>query len=257
MTDLTGQVVVVTGGAAGIGLAISAAFAASGAAVAIVDVDDRAGPAAVAALASAGRRALFVPTDVSAAPAVDRLVSTVLGDFGRIDVLVNNAGIWWRHAFWEITDDEWDRVLAVNLRGTYLCTQRVSRVMAEQGGGCIVNVGSQAGISYSKGQGAHYHASKAAIIHLTKVLAFELGPANIRINCVSPGGTQTPAKEARDQLAGQAARERQARARDQIPLGRLGRPEDVAAACVFLASAEASYITGQNLLVNGGAIAAL
>ena len=147
--------------------------------------------------------------------------------------------------------------MAVNLRGTYLCTQRVSRVVAAQGGGAIVNIGSQAGLSYSRGQGAHYHASKAAIIHLTKVLAFELGPSHVRINCVSPGGTDTPTKQARAGPHAAASEQTRERLRAQVPLGRPGRPDDVAAACLFLASAEASYISGQNLLVNGGAIAYL
>ena len=176
-------------GAPGIGFTISKGLAAAGARVVVVDVDPTRGSDALAALQTPGQECMFVAADVSAATDVDQMVSRVLDAFGKIDFLVNNVGIWYRHAFWDITDDEWDRVVAVNLRGTYLCTQRVSRAMAAGGGGSIVSIASQAGVSYSKGQGAHYHATKAAIIHLTRILAFELADANIRINCVSPGGT--------------------------------------------------------------------
>src|SRR4051812_13417887 len=254
---LQGKVAVVTGGGAGIGFAISKGLAAAGARVVVVDVDPTRGSDALAALQTPGQESLFVAADVSAATDVDNIVSRALDAFGKIDFLVNNVGIWYRHAFWEITDDEWDRVVAVNLRGTYLCTQRVSRAMARSGGGSIVSIASQAGVSYSKGQGAHYHATKAAIIHLTKILAFELAPANIRINCVSPGGTPKVIDESEPTTPARVPQEQAARLRDQIPLGRMARPDDIAAACLFLLSDRAGYITGQNLLVNGGALAYL
>lgn len=255
--ELQNKVAVVTGGAAGIGFAISQALAAEGARMAIVDVDPERGREALDVLQTQAPECTFVAADVSQAADVDNMVASVLGVFGRIDVLVNNAGIWYRHAFWDITDEEWDRVIAVNLRGTYLCIQRVSRAMATGGGGSIVSIASQAGVSYSRGQGAHYHATKAAIIHLTRVLAFELAGANVRINCVSPGGTPKPVAASAPAPAGTVAQEPAARLRGQIPLGRMARPEDIAAACLFLLSDKAGYITGQNLLVNGGALAYL
>jgi NAD(P)-dependent dehydrogenase (short-subunit alcohol dehydrogenase family) len=254
---LQGKVAVVTGGGAGIGFAISKGLAAAGARVVVVDVDPTRGSDALAALQTPVQECMFVAADVSAATDVDQMVARVLDAFGKIDFLVNNVGIWYRHAFWDITDDEWDRVVAVNLRGTYLCTQRVSRAMAASGGGSIVSIASQAGVSYSKGQGAHYHATKAAIIHLTRILAFELAAANIRINCVSPGGTPKVVDEPEQTAAAPLSPERAARIREQIPLGRMARPDDIAAACLFLLSDRAGYITGQNLLVNGGAIAYL
>lgn len=256
-TDLQGKVAVVTGGGAGIGFGISKGLAAAGARVAVVDVDPTRGGAALTALQTLGPESMFVAADISAAADVDDMVSRVLDAFGHIDFLVNNVGIWYRHAFWDITDDEWDRVVAVNLRGTYLCTQRVSRAMASSGGGSIVSIASQAGVSYSRGQGAHYHATKAAIIHLTRILAFELAPANIRINCVSPGGTPKIVDEPEPSTTARLPEQQAARLRDQIPLGRMARPDDIAAACLFLLSDRAGYITGQNLLVNGGALAYL
>jgi len=183
--------------------------------------------------------------DVSDAAEVESLFSRVLDVHGRVDVLVNNVGIWFRRPFTDITVDEWDRVFDVNLRSVFLCTRAVLPLMEPVGGGAIVNIGSQAGLTVTRGQGAHYHASKAAVAHLTKVLAFELGPLGIRVNCLAPGMTLP------DQAVVPQA------ALDQIPLGRGGVPGDLAGACAFLASPDAAYITGQTLLVNGGAVALL
>ena len=230
------RVVVVTGGARGIGQAIARRFAEEGATVVAADVE----PAEQHDGTVRHERA-----DVSCADDVAELFSRVIGDYGRVDVLVNNAGIWFRRRFMEISVDEWDRVLAVNLRGVFLCTKAVVDPMAAAGGGAIVNIGSQAGLTVTRGQGAHYHASKAAISHLTKVLAFELGRMGIRVNCVAPGATLPDPSLMPPEL------------RAQIPLGRAGVPADLVGACVFLASPDASYITGQTLMVNGGAVAFL
>ena len=173
------------------------------------------------------------------------MFARVVEAHGRIDVLVNNAGIWFRRPFAEISSEEWDRVFGVNLRGVFLCTRAVLEPMRASGGGVIVNIGSQAGRTVTRGQGAHYHASKAAISHLTKVLAFELGPMGIRVNCVAPGATPPdPSLVPPSILA-------------QIPLGRVGVRADPAGVCAFLTSADAAFITGQTLLVNGGAVALL
>jgi NAD(P)-dependent dehydrogenase (short-subunit alcohol dehydrogenase family) len=228
------RVVVVTGAARGIGAAIAERFADDGSAVVAADVERPVG---------GDPRIDYQRVDVSSADDVAGLFSHVVGAHGRVDVLVNNAGIWFRRPFMEISADEWDRVVGVNLRGVFLCTKAAVRSMAAAGGGAIINIGSQAGLTVTRGQGAHYHASKAAIAHLTKVLAFELGPMGIRVNCVAPGATLADPSSLPPELLA------------QIPLGRAGVPADLAGACRFLASPDASYITGQTLMVNGGAIA--
>lgn len=230
------RVVLVTGGARNIGAAIATRFATDGARVVVADLHPP---------AEADARIRYEHMDVCAADDVESLIARVVAEYGRIDVLINNVGIWFRRPFREITVDEWDRVFAVNVRGVFLCTRAVLPIMEAVGGGCIVNIGSQAGMTVTRGQGAHYHASKAAISHLTKVLAVEFGPLGIRVNCVAPGVTlPDPSLLPPEAL-------------DQIPLGRSGAPGDIAGACAFLASPDAAYITGQTLLVNGGAVALL
>jgi NAD(P)-dependent dehydrogenase (short-subunit alcohol dehydrogenase family) len=193
--------------------------------------------------AAGDARIRYEIADVSDVNDVQQLFARITGDYGHVDVLVNNAGIWFRRPFRDITVDEWDRVLAVNLRSVFLCTRAVLPLMQAADGGAIVNIGSQAGVTVTRGQGAHYHASKAAMSHLTKVLAFEFGPVGIRVNCLAPGMTLPDPAVVPPQIL------------DQIPLGRGGTPDDLAGACEFLASPDAFYITGQTLLVNGGAIA--
>ncbi|KLO42394.1 hypothetical protein ABW17_12220 [Mycobacterium nebraskense] len=228
------RLVLVTGGGKGIGAAIAARFACDGASVVVADLQPP---------ADANPRIRYEAADISDADDVKSLFDRVGSEYGRVDVLVNNAGIWFRRPFREITVDEWDRVIAVNLRGLFLCTRAVLPLMEAAGGGAIVNIGSQAGVTVTRGQGAHYHASKAAVSHLTKVLALELGPVGIRVNCLAPGPTFPDPSFLPSQIL------------DQIPLGRAGVPDDLAGACAFLASPDASYITGQTLLVNGGAVA--
>jgi 3-oxoacyl-[acyl-carrier protein] reductase len=227
---------VVTGGGRGIGRAIAQRFQVAGYTVVVGDIARPSEPM---------RGMHFCETDVTDADSVDGLIATAVHRGGGVDVLVNNAGVWYRHPFEEISPREWDCVVAVNLRGPFLCVRAVLPFMRPSGG-VILNIGSQAGTTVTRGQGAHYHASKAAVTHLTKALAVELGPRNVRVNCVAPGAVQNDDDVTIPEHVVQ-----------QIPLGRAGSPQDVAEACAYLASDAARFVTGQVLAVNGGAIAFL
>jgi 3-oxoacyl-[acyl-carrier protein] reductase len=248
--DLSGKVAIVTGAGRGIGAAIADAIARAGADVVIADIDEDNAQKVAEKIEQLGRTGLAVRTDVAAPADVNRLFETVQVKFGGVDILVNNTGIWFRRPFLEIADDEWDHVLEVNLKGTFMCTQRAVRSMMAKRTGCIVNIASHAGLFYSRGQGVHYAASKAAIIQMTRVLAFELGPLGIRINAIAPGGVNTgsPSSAAQAETgAGQPFFR-------VNPLGHRGEPKDIAHAALFLASPLAGFITGQTLVVNGGTI---
>ena len=246
--DLTGKVAVVTGAGRGIGAAIAGAFAEAKADIIVADLNNRSAQQTADRLTGLGRRALAVTADVGVPAQVSQLFNIVRAEFGRLDILVNNAGVWFRKTFLEISDSEWDLVLTTNLKGTFLCTREAARIMMPQKHGCIINIVSHAGLFYSRGQGAHYAASKAGIIQVTRVLAFELAPFQIRINAIAPAGINTAAS--RD--VGPEARLNRESASN--PLGRRGEPEDIAHAALFLASPMASFITGQTLVVNGGSI---
>jgi 3-oxoacyl-[acyl-carrier protein] reductase len=248
--DLSGKVAIVTGAGRGIGAAIAEAFARAGADVAIADIDEANAQKVAEKIEQLGRKGLAVKTDVAVPADVDRLFATVQEEFAGVDILINNTGIWFRKPFLEIADSEWDKVLAVNLKGTFMCTQRAARLMMAKRTGCIINIASHAGLFYSRGQGVHYAASKAAIIQMTRVLAFELGPLGIRINAIAPGGINTGSPTAAAQ-AETGASETLFRVN---PLGHRGEPEDIAHAALFLASPMAGFITGQALVVNGGTI---
>jgi 3-oxoacyl-[acyl-carrier protein] reductase len=243
--DLTGKVAVVSGAGRGIGAAIAGAFAEAGADIVVADLNSESAQQTAERVRGLGLRALAVKADVRDPHDVTRLFDSVQAEFGRLDLLVNNAGLWFRKPFLEISASEWDLVLTTNLKGTFLCTQQAARIMIPQKNGCIINIASHAGLFYSRGQGAHYAASKAAIIQLTRVLAFELGPFQIRINAIAPGGINTPASSSPSETS---------RSFVSNPLGRRGEPEDVAHTALFLASPMASFMTGQTLVVNGGSI---
>jgi NAD(P)-dependent dehydrogenase (short-subunit alcohol dehydrogenase family) len=246
--DLTGKVAVVTGAGRGIGAAIAGAFAEAAADIIVADLNNESAQRTADRLSGVGRKALAVTADVGVPAQVGQLFDIVRAEFGRLDILVNNAGVWFRKPFLEISDSEWDLVLTTNLKGTFLCTQNAARIMMPQKHGCIINIASHAGLFYSRGQGAHYAASKAGIIQLTRVLAFELGPFQIRINAIAPGGTNAAESSA---AKPEATLNRES---GSNPLGRRGEPEDIAHAALFLASPMASFITGQTLVVNGGSI---
>ena len=248
--DLSGKVALVTGAGRGIGAAIAETFARAGADLVIADLNEASAREVALGIQQLGRKALAVKTDIAAPADVDRLFAAVQENFAGIDILINNAGIWFRKPFLEIGDGEWDNVLAVNLKGTFMCSQRAARMMIAKHSGCIINIASHAGLFYSRGQGVHYAASKAAIIQMTRVLAFELGPMGIRINAIAPGGINTgsPTSMLQTEVAASAP------VTGANPLGFRGEPADIANTALYLASPLARFTTGQTLVVNGGTI---
>jgi NAD(P)-dependent dehydrogenase (short-subunit alcohol dehydrogenase family) len=242
------KVVAVTGGGQGIGRAVAYGFAAAGYAVSIADPDEEAGREVVATLSSRGAKALYVPTDVARLADVERWLQRTVAELGGVDVLVNNAGIGRSAPFLELQPEDFDRVLAVNLRGTFLCAQAAARRMAEQGrGGAIVNIASTRAFMSEAGTEA-YTASKGGIVALTHGMAISLAPQRIRVNCISPGWIETRDWKKSSQAATPV---HSARDTEQHPVGRVGRPEDIAEACLFLAE-RAGFMTGQNIVIDGG-----
>ncbi len=241
---LSGKVALVTGAARGSGLAIARRLAQAGAAVLLADLDEGEVEQAARALAAAGLEARGQPVDVSSPEQVRAVVARALGEWGRVDILVNNAGICPITPLDAIGLEEWNRVLAVNLTGAFLCSQAVVPAMRAQGRGKIIKIASSAGQMGGLAVGAHYSASKAGLLGLTKSLARILAPA-IQVNAVAPGTTET-------NMTRRWGSRTLERLLAQVPAGRLGRPDDVAGAVLFLASEDADYITGQTLSVNGG-----
>lgn len=246
LLNFSGKVVLVTGGSGGIGRGIALRFAQAGADVAIHYHRNETGAAQAAAeVAKLRRQAFIFQADVTDSGDVDRLVSGVVERFGRLDVLVNNAGIFPLHALEEMRPEAWDQVVDANLRSTFLCTQAVARQMRAQGeGGAVVNIASIEG-SHPADHHSHYIAAKGGVVMFTKAAAYELGPVGIRVNAVSPGLIWREGLES-DWPEGVQSFEQAS------PLGRVGMPEEVADACLFLASEGARWITGVNLVVDGG-----
>ena len=243
---IEGKVALVTGGSRGFGCAIAFRLAREGAAVAVNYREDAAAAAAVVrGIEDAGGRAMVVQADVSVKAEVDRMVAQVAGRFGRVDILVNNAGITSRAPLEDLEEEEWDRTLAVNLKGAYLCSRAVLAGMKAQGGGRIVNLSSGFGRFGRPGAGLAYAASKAGIIGFTRTMAKNYGQFGIAVNCVAPGPILT------DMAKGMAPEAVRAML-EGIALPRQGTADDVAAAVLFLAGDEAGWITGVILDVNGG-----
>jgi 2-hydroxycyclohexanecarboxyl-CoA dehydrogenase len=247
--SLAGKTAIVTGGASGIGLATSQRFAREGASVAIWDINLAGAEAAAAELVKAGHKAMACRVDVSKRAEVDAAVAAVRAKFGPIRILVNNAGITDFKPFLEITEELWDRIMTVNLKSMLTCTQAVLPDMLEAKWGRIVNISSSSAQTGSARM-THYAASKGGVIAFTKSLAMELAPTGITVNNVPPGFVDTPMLRSVEQPGKlQASIEAIAAA---SPMKKSGRPEDIAAACAFLASEDAGYITGHTLSVNGG-----
>ena len=240
----SGPVAVVTGGARGIGLACARWFLAHGHRVALLDIDEATLRATEAALADPAR-VLGVQADVSQPASVEPAIAAVAARFGRIDALVNNAGVAVFKRIEDTTWEDWRHVLGTNLDGAFLCTQACAPVMKRGGGGAVVNIASISGLRASTLRVA-YGTSKGALIHLTKQQAIELGNAGIRVNCVAPGPVDTEMAKLVHSVAIRSDYH------DTIPLNRYGTPEEIAQAVGFLCSPAASYVNGQTLAVDGG-----
>jgi 3-oxoacyl-[acyl-carrier protein] reductase len=243
--DFTGKVALVTGSGRGIGKAIALKLAENGATLIINDVGDAA-PAeqTVTEIKNMNRRAMAIMADVSSSSDVNQMVATAITTFGKIDILVNNAGITRDQLTMRMTDEEWDKVLAIDLKSVFLCTRAVLRPMLKQRSGRIISMSSVVGIIGNAGQ-ANYAAAKAGIIGFTKTIAKEVASRGITVNAVAPGFIDTP-------LTQVLPEERKQTLMAGIPLGYLGTPRDIAETVAFLASEEARYITGQVITVDGG-----
>jgi 3-oxoacyl-[acyl-carrier protein] reductase len=251
MNRFEGKVALVTGAAQGIGAAVALRLASEGAAVAVVDLTaERAQPVADE-IAQAGGRALALGADVSKTPDVQGAVAAVVAEFGRIDILVNNAGITRDNLLFKMTDEDWDAVIAVNLRSAFLMSRECQKHFVAQKYGKIVSLSSRSALG-NRGQ-ANYAASKAGVMGLTATLSIELGPFGVNVNAVAPGYIASAMTDATARRVGLDPDAMKTMAAEQTPMRRVGEPEDIAATVAFLAADESSFITGQTIQVNGGA----
>lgn len=241
---LKDQIVLITGSARGIGKAIATTFAEEGATVIISDINENLAAETAKEFTDKGHECSSFACDVTSLDSVKEMVDKILDKYKRIDILINNAGITKDNLLLRMSESEWDAVLSCNLKGVFSCTKIVTKSMLKAKKGKIINIASIIGITGNAGQ-ANYAASKAGIIGFTKSIAKEFASRNITANCVAPGFIQT---DMTDKLS---EKEKEAIYRN-IPLGKLGTPKDVAGACLFLASNDADYITGQTIVVDGG-----
>lgn len=252
-TPLLGKVALITGAASGIGRATALLFAREGAAVAITDVNQHAGESVANEIIASGGRALFEPADVTSGPDCRRVVERVSREFGTIDVLFNNAGIIRRASVVELSEQDWDRVMAVNVKSIFLMSREVIPIMTTAGGGSIINTASGWGLAGGP-RAAVYCASKGAVVLLTKAMAIDHGPQKIRVNCICPGDTDTAMLRNEAQQLGESEDRFLAESAHR-PLGRVGKPEEIAQAALYLASDASSFVTGTALVVDGGGLA--
>lgn len=252
MFDLTSKIALVTGAQQGMGRADALALAKQGATVVVTDIDVKKCQAVVGEITAAGGKAVAFALDVTNVKQINEVFDAVIKQFKKLDILVNNAGIFRPKPVLELTEQEWDTTIAVNLTGYFLCAQRAAKEMAKRKYGRIINIASiasgQVGVGFAGT--AHYSASKGGITAMTETMALEWGPLGITVNAIGPGAIDTPMvssiKSSPEALKSITSR---------VPLGRMGTPEEIAAAVVFLASDEASYVTGATLFVDGGYLA--
>jgi len=242
---LENKVALITGAASGIGRASALLFAQEGAKVMAVDIDLRGGMETVEMIKSMGGEAIFILADVSKASDMEKAIKSCVERYDKLDILFNNAGVAQDCSIVDMSEDEWDRVINVNLKGVFLGSKYAIPQMIKQGGGVIINTASTLGLA-AEPNCAAYCASKGGVIALTKALAVECAPFNIRVNCICPGPIATPMilKEPQQQIDV-----------SYVPLKRLGKPEEIAHAALFLASSESTYVTGAALIVDGGTTA--
>jgi NAD(P)-dependent dehydrogenase (short-subunit alcohol dehydrogenase family) len=251
--NLHDKVALITGGASGIGRATALLFAREGAAIAIADLDVAKGKAIVQEVTSSGFAAIFEPADVTRTADCQRVVERTIRQFGKIDILFNNAGIIRRATVVELSEQDWDRVMAVNVKSIFLMSKEVVPIMEKNAGGSIINTASGWGLAGGP-KAAVYCASKGAVVLLTKAMAIDHGPQKIRVNCICPGDTDTAMLRAEARQLGEPG-DSFLREAARRPLGRVGAPEEIAQAALYLASDASSFVTGTALVVDGGGLA--
>jgi len=245
--DFAGQVAAITGGAQGIGKGSAQAFAQAGARVYVVDLDERGGEAVARGIREGGGHATFLPCDVTDADRVAAVFDRLVGEAGRLDVLINSAGGFWKQLSIEDTpEDEWDRVVDLNLKSLFLCAKAAIPTFKRQRSGCIVSIGSMAGVTVLQPSSPPYAAAKAGVHSLTRVLAFELGPYGVTANAIAPGTTAT------ERVVAVRSQEQRDMIGRTTLVGRIAEVADMVGWVLFLATREAAYLTGQTLSVNGG-----
>ena len=253
MGVLDGRRALVTGGASGIGRATAQVLAGEGAAVGVADIDVTGADEVAAAIRATGASAVAIGCDVADGRDCERAIASAVQQLGGLDILVNCAGVIRRADVVETTEEEWDRVMAVNVRSVFLTGKYAIPVMAAAGGGAIVNIGSGWGLKGGD-RAASYCASKGAVVNLTRAMAIDHGPQGIRVNCVCPGDTDTAMLRSEARQLGVEEEAFLIGSADR-PLARLGTPEDIARAVVYLASDAAAWVTGSTLVVDGGGLA--